>query len=71
MSVAVPGEILAIYNAWLRYGKLPWKRLVQPSIDLASKGFEIDEPLSIIIAEYNDSLLQEKGFRSVAELHEF
>ena len=26
-------------KAWNKYGRLPWKDLVQPAIDLAKKGF--------------------------------
>ncbi|KAJ6638687.1 Scoloptoxin SSD14 [Pseudolycoriella hygida] len=37
-SVAVPGELKGMYELWKRYGKLPWKTLVQPAIDLCRNG---------------------------------
>jgi gamma-glutamyltranspeptidase/glutathione hydrolase len=38
-TVGVPGTVAGLYMAHQKYGKLPWKDLVQPSIDLAKKGF--------------------------------
>lgn len=38
-SVGVPGTIAGLYMAHQKYGSLPWADLVQPSIDLAEKGF--------------------------------
>lgn len=35
----VPGEVKGSYEAWKKYGKLAWKDLVQPSIDMAKNGF--------------------------------
>ncbi len=35
----VPGTVAGLFNSHTRYGKLPWKELVQPAIDLALNGF--------------------------------
>jgi gamma-glutamyltranspeptidase/glutathione hydrolase/leukotriene-C4 hydrolase len=61
----VPGEILAMYNAWKTHGRLPWKRLFQPTIDLATNGYKIDEPLAKVIKSTKKDILKEKGFRYV------
>jgi gamma-glutamyltranspeptidase/glutathione hydrolase len=45
-SVGVPGTVAGLYLAHSKYGKLPWKDLVQPSIDLAEKGFKLSWVLS-------------------------
>lgn len=37
-SVGVPGTVAGLYMAHSKYGALPWKKLVQPAIDLARKG---------------------------------
>ncbi len=37
-SVGVPGTVAGLYLAHKKYGVLPWKELIQPSIDLAEKG---------------------------------
>jgi gamma-glutamyltranspeptidase/glutathione hydrolase/leukotriene-C4 hydrolase len=44
MSVAVPGEVRGLQEAYHRWGSLPWKRLVDPSAKLAA-GWEVDKEL--------------------------
>ena len=42
------------FEAWKRHGRLPWKRLVQPAIDLAKNGFRASKAL-------DDALKTTKG----------
>ena len=42
------------FEAWKRHGRLPWKRLVQPAIDLAKNGFKASKAL-------DDALKMTKG----------
>lgn len=42
LSAGVPGTIAGLF-ASAKYGKLPFKQLIQPAIDLAEKGFVITE----------------------------
>jgi len=41
LSVGVPGTVAGLFLAHEKYGKLPWKDLVQPSVDLAKNGFNM------------------------------
>lgn len=42
LAVGVPGTIAGIFKC-MKYAKLPFKKLIQPAIDLAEKGFAITE----------------------------
>jgi len=51
-SVGVPGTVAGLYLAHQKYGSLPWKALVQPSIDAAENGVI----LSWTLAEHAKSI---------------
>lgn len=40
-SVAVPGSLAALEMASRKYGQLPWKKLVEPSVAVARRGFPL------------------------------
>ena len=45
MAIGVPGEVKGLHLAWQKYGKLPWRDLVQPSIDLSLNGVPATQSL--------------------------
>lgn len=53
-SVGVPGTVAGLYLAHQKYGKLPWKELVQPSIDLAENGFKLTWSLAQDAVYFSD-----------------
>ena len=63
-AIAIPGEVHGQYRAWREYGRLPWKDLVQPAIDLASKGFPISTAVADALSEdMVEKIKEDKGLR--------
>ena len=46
LSSGVPGTVYGLYMAHQKFGNLPWKKLIEPSILIAEKGFKITETLA-------------------------
>lgn len=65
LSVAVPGEIAGLHEAWLRYGRLPWKSLFEPAIKLAKDGFVISHVLGESLVICAQMILNDPGLRHV------
>ena len=49
-GVAVPGTIAGLYTAHQRFGRMPWAKLIQPTIDLAKQGLVMSDDESIALA---------------------
>lgn len=48
-GVATPGTVAGLWLAHQHYGKLPWKDVVQPAIDLAEKGVRLSDDEAMIL----------------------
>ncbi|KAI8906516.1 nucleophile aminohydrolase [Powellomyces hirtus] len=64
-GVGVPGEIRGFEAAHKKYGKLEWKRLFQPSVELCINGWEVNPILEQRINLVPDLMLKNKEFRAV------
>jgi len=43
LAVGVPGTVRGFYQFHRKFGQLSWQKVLQPAIDLAEKGFILDE----------------------------
>lgn len=43
LAVGVPGTVAGMWEAHQKFGKLSWKEVIQPAIDLAKNGFYVTE----------------------------
>lgn len=62
LAIAVPSEVKGYYLAWQRHGRLEWRQLVQPSIDLATNGFQVPPYTAHSLASHWDELRTQKTF---------
>ena len=46
LAVGVPGTVAGLHLAWRDNGRLSWRRLVEPAIDLARNGFVVSDGLA-------------------------
>ncbi|KAG7026815.1 Gamma-glutamyltranspeptidase 1, partial [Cucurbita argyrosperma subsp. argyrosperma] len=65
LSIAVPGELAGLHEAWKQYGKLPWARLVQPAERLARLGFKISPYLHMQMVKTEAGILGDEGLRNL------
>ncbi|HTN73897.1 MAG TPA: gamma-glutamyltransferase, partial [Pirellulaceae bacterium] len=63
--VGVPGTVRGLALAHVRYGRLPWRELAQPAVELARTGFALDAST----AESLNGLLATSDKAAFAELH--
>ncbi|KNC97483.1 gamma-glutamyltransferase [Spizellomyces punctatus DAOM BR117] len=65
LGVGIPGEIRGYEAAHKRYGKLPWRALFQPSIELSINGWTVSQTLESRIKAAGDLMLNNTAFRDV------
>ncbi|GAA4775763.1 gamma-glutamyltransferase [Stakelama sediminis] len=63
-GVAVPGTVAGLWAAHHRFGKLPWKDVVQPAIDLATKGVILSDAEADATAQEAKTLAKDPGARA-------
>ncbi|XP_053673916.1 scoloptoxin SSD14-like [Anopheles nili] len=56
-SIAVPAEVKGYWELHQKYGKLPWKTLVNPTIELCKKGSLVTDYLEKILSAKKETML--------------
>ncbi|KAL2321356.1 hypothetical protein Fmac_030325 [Flemingia macrophylla] len=65
LSMGVPGELAGLHAAWLKHGRLPWKTLFQPAIQLAVNGFAVSPTLGSYLAKDANKIMNDPGLRKL------
>ncbi|GJV08718.1 gamma-glutamyltranspeptidase 1-like protein [Tanacetum coccineum] len=65
LSIAVPGMLAGLHKVWEQYGKLPWKRLVQPAENLARKGPKVSSYLHMQMVKSQADVMADNGLRAI------
>lgn len=65
LSVAVPGELKGYWELHQKYGKLPWKMLIEPTINLCKHGHVVTEYLGWVLEQYNDTIVSSPSLKEI------
>lgn len=64
LSIAVPGELMGMWELHQKYGKLPWSQLFEPIIKLCREGHLVTEYLARVLRK------REKEIKEIPSLRE-
>jgi len=57
----VPGTVAGLYHAHQEFGRLPWKRLVQPGIELARDGIVVTRDLATLLKVHRERMCRDEA----------
>lgn len=65
LAVAVPGELKGYYEMHEKYGRIPWKTLIQPTIDLCRSGHIVTEYLQRVLELKRKEIFESPSLKEV------
>lgn len=65
LAVGTPGLVAGLYKMHLEHGKLPWEKLLEPAIKLATNGFSIYPELAAALEKKKDVLATFKSSKKI------
>lgn len=63
LSIAVPTEVKGLWELHKKYGKLPWAKVIEPVVEVAEKGFRVNNYLATVLTSREDKIRSIKGFQ--------
>ncbi|TGZ54829.1 Gamma-glutamyltranspeptidase 1 [Temnothorax longispinosus] len=65
LAVAVPGELMGYWEAYKKYGKLPWSELFEPTIKLCETGSRVNDYLAAYLANKEPMIKNESSLAEI------
>jgi gamma-glutamyltranspeptidase / glutathione hydrolase / leukotriene-C4 hydrolase len=65
LASGIPGEIAGYWLAHQKAGRLPWKTLIQPVIDLALNGINVSRPLATALLRTETAIFNDQVLKSI------
>lgn len=65
LSIAVPGELKGYGELHKKYGRVPWKTLIQPTIDLCRSGHIVTKYLKYVLDLMRKNILESSSLSEV------
>lgn len=65
ISSAIPGEIFGFWQLHQKYGKLPWRKLFEPTIELCKKGHKVSKYLANVLTLNSEHISKEPSMAEV------
>ena len=65
LAAGIPGSVAGMVEAHSKYGKLSWKKLIKPAIQLASKGFHITAIQASELNKHHDAFIKYNSGKTV------
>lgn len=65
LAVAVPGELKGYAELYRKYGRVPWKTLIQPTIELCRSGHIVTEYLENVMNIKKQQIFESPSLREV------
>jgi gamma-glutamyltranspeptidase/glutathione hydrolase len=60
-AAGVPGTVAGMWSAHQRFGRLPWKDLLQPAIEQASKGIVVGFDMAVLLQTQQERLCRNEA----------
>lgn len=65
LAIAVPGELKGYFEAHKKYGKLPWKDIFSPIVELCRNGHKVSRYLEKVLKNREKQILNEPSLKEV------